>query len=296
MQLKQILKTGQEKLKDVSQTSSLDTEVLASHILGLSRTDLILKDDLELNREEEKQFLELVKRRINNEPIAYLVNEKEFYGHKFYVNEDVLIPRPETEVLVENVIKLVEREKSKVKSEKKDDCAEYDFLMVDVGTGSGCIPVALAQSLEIIDFIAIDISEKALRVAQENVEKYDLGERIKLREGDLLEDFTSILKMVEDNVIITANLPYVENEAELGSEVKDYEPHLALFAGEDGLDLYRRLLEQVQLIEPLAVFLEIDPKQVKPLKKLSKKLLPEYKIEIKKDLAGKERVFVLKRK
>ena len=231
----------------------------------------------------------MIARREKNEPVAYLINKKEFYGLDFYVDENTLIPRPETEILVENVISFV---KDKVKSKY---CSEYDFLIVDVGTGSGCIPVALAQELENIDFLAIDVSEKALSVARENVKKFKLDERIKLREGDLLEDFTGILGMVEENVIITANLPYIEKEAELMSEVKDYEPHLALFAGEDGLDYYRKLLMQARHIQPLAVFLEIAPKQVVSLKEVVNSLLPEYESEILKDLAGKERVFVLKK-
>ena len=164
-----------------------------------------------------------------------------------------------------------------------------------MGTGSGCIPISLAHNLEEIDFIAIDISEKALNVARKNLKEFYLDERIKLRQCNLLEDFTSILAMVKENVIITANLPYVEDEAQLLPNVKDHEPHLALFAGKDGLRLYRKLLRQAKEIQPMAIFLEIDPKQVRALKVISGKLFPNYEVDVIKDLAGKERVFVLKK-
>jgi release factor glutamine methyltransferase len=132
-----------------------------------------------------------------------------------------------------------------------------------------------------------------LQVARKNVERFGLEERIELRKGDLLDE--TEVSGANDNVIVVANLPYVESDAELNAEVKDYEPHLALFAGEDGLDCYCKLLKQVQVIQPLAVFLEIDPKQVDALREVSCEFLPEYKVEVVKDLAGKKRVFVLKR-
>lgn len=290
MQIKEILQIGKNKLKSVSETPNLDVEILVGHCLDLNRTELILKNDLELTEKQESKVLNLIERRIKNEPIAYLINKKEFYGFNFYVDKNVLIPRPETEILVDSVLVFV---KDSQLAFKKRDCSESDFLIVDVGTGSGCIPISLAQNLEEIDFIAIDISEKALNVARKNLKEFYLDERIKLRQCNLLEDFTSILAMVKENVIITANLPYVEDEAQLLPSVKNYEPHLALFAGKDGLRLYRKLLRQAKEIQPMAIFLEIDPKQVRALKVISRKLFSNYAVEVVKDLAGKDRIFVL---
>lgn len=288
MRVKEILQIGIGELSDFSQTSVLDAEMLVCHVLGFSRTELFLKDGLEIYDYQAKQILELFKRRKNNEPIAYLINKKEFYGLDFCVDENVLIPRPDTEILVEEVLKTVENLKLKVKSG-----VNFRFKIIDVGTGSGCIPISLAMNLERADFVAIDVSQKALEVARKNVEKFGLEERIDLKKSDLLNGLD--FRLFGNDTVITANLPYVEESVELEAGVKDYEPHLALFAGEDGLDCYRKLLKQLQEIQPLAIFLEIDLRQVKTLKQISQNLLPEYEIAVAKDLAGKDRVFILKK-
>jgi len=353
MQLKEILKIGKIELRGFSETAILDVEILVSYVLELSRVELIFKDDLEITDEQEKEILQLIERRKQKEPIAYIVNKKEFFGLDFYVDERVLIPRPETEVLVKGVIKLVKNLKLKVESDQVDIIQENDksfnkvqvgdfnqyLKIIDVGTGSGCIPISLASNLENVAFLAIDISEKTLEVARKNVKRFGLEDRIELQQGDLLkitnnrhsernvvqstdlmldlsdisqEDVgqennkeilrfnpeilnqqNEILNRQNKNLIITANLPYVKEDADLRENVKNYEPHLALFSGEDGLDHYRKLLKQVSEIKPLAIFLEIDPRQVQILKKISLELFPNYQIEIVKDLAGKDRVFIL---
>ncbi len=337
LNLKEILKIAKKKLQGVSQTPFLDAEILVGHILKLSRTELVVGDDSEVTEKQKKDILNLIGRRLKNEPIAYLTNQKSFYGLDFYVNENVLIPRPETDILVEEVVrfcmeagasgvgvlpsgslvtsKKVPLEKGEVfckdtgglkpqalpfnslNSNQKTPLRKaqdntFKCLIIDVGTGSGCIPISLAMNLKNLNFMGIDLSEKALEVAKKNIEAFGLKDKIELRKGDLLEGLDLSLQGNEE-IIITANLPYVEDSAELEIGVKDYEPHLALFSGEDGLNHYRKLLPQAEKMKPIAIFLEIDPRQVEILQEISQGLFPEYEVEVVKDLTGKERVFVL---
>lgn len=282
MNLQEVILYARGELKCFSDTSNVDADVLVKKILKMSNEDLILKSDMEIEETKIDELKELIERRKKREPVAYLINQKEFFGLNFYVDENVLVPRPDTELLVEEVLKL------KYESD--------NFLFIDVGTGSGAIPIALAKNLVFGDFIALDISEEALNVARRNIQKFNLENRIKLQKSNLLNDLECSEQDLKRKIIITANLPYVPTGDKLMSDVYDFEPHLALFSGEDGLDHYRILLEQVVKIKPLSIFLEIDPRQVEELTRLSQVLLPEYSIKVKKDLAGLERVFCLIKK
>jgi release factor glutamine methyltransferase len=201
----------------------LDAETLLLHVLGKSKAWLLAHADDELPESQAAKYFELLELRYNSEPIQYILGETEFYGLPFRVTSDVLIPRPETEHLVEKAIELA---------------ARFDApRIVDVGTGSGAIAVALAHKLPVAQLTAIDISSSALAIARENARRNEVT--IRFLEGDLLAPIAG-----EQFEIVVSNPPYVpvSDRATLSVEVREYEPALALFAGEDGLDLYRRLI------------------------------------------------------
>jgi release factor glutamine methyltransferase len=207
-----------------------DTETLLLHALKTNVPDanlawLIAHEDEPLAADAAGPFCDLIERRLAGEPIQYITGEAEFYGLPFHVNRDVLIPRPETEHLVETVMALA---------------AEFVRpKIVDVGTGSGAIAVALAHALPFAEITATDISADALAVAKANAARNGVADRVRFFKGDLLEAVAG-----EHFDIVISNPPYVpeSDRTTLDVEVRDYEPAQALFAGEDGLQIYRRLI------------------------------------------------------
>ena len=202
----------------------LDVETLLLHLIGRNRAWLLAHLDDEFGGCKSIGYAQLIERRLAGEPIQYITGECEFYGLPFRVNRDVLIPRPETEHLVERVLELA---------------AEFERpRIVDVGTGSGAIAVALAYELSAAQVTAVDLSKAALGLAQENAERNGVVERMRLLEGDLLLSVAG-----ERFEFVVSNPPYVaESDRDtLALEVRDFEPGMALFAGADGLNIYRRL-------------------------------------------------------
>ena len=203
--------------------------VLLGNVLGVDRTHLFIRSDDQVGESQYENFLRLIERRAAGEPLQYITGHQEFYGLDFRVTPAVLIPRPETEFLVERVIKLI------------DDSLQSP-LIVDVGTGSGCIAVAIAVNVPRARVIATDASIAALEVARINAERHSVGDRIQFIQGDLLEPLGT--HHLENSVdLLASNPPYV-NEARdvIQREVRDWEPREALFGGVDGLEFYRRLL------------------------------------------------------
>ncbi|HTA78229.1 MAG TPA: peptide chain release factor N(5)-glutamine methyltransferase [Terracidiphilus sp.] len=202
-----------------------DAEVLLLHASGRSRTDLLAHGEDEFSLAESLRYKSLLDRRAKGEPIQYITGETEFYGLPFRVTPDVLIPRPETEHLVETVVALA-----------RSFAAPR---IVDIGAGSGAISVALAHHLPKARITTTDLSEAALAIARENVRSNGVADRICFLQGDLLAPLAG-----EKFDIIVSNPPYVpaRDRDSLSVEVREYEPLLALFAGEDGLDIYRRLI------------------------------------------------------
>ena len=208
----------------------LDAEQLLLHILSRrdperNRAWLLAHANDPTSRDARAEFDVLLRRRLTGEPIQYITGKAEFYGLPFRVTQDVLIPRPETEHLVEKVLELA---------------ANFsEPRIVDVGTGSGIIAVALTHKLTSATVTAIDLSSSALAIAQENAERNGVAHHIRFLEGDLLAPATE-----ERFEIIVSNPPYVpaSDRASLAVEVRNHEPTLALFAGEDGLDVFRRLI------------------------------------------------------
>ena len=210
------------------------------HLIQRDRAFLIAHPESELSAEGAVRYYALIERRLAGEPIQYITGETEFYGLPFQVNRDVLIPRPETEHLVEKVLSLaagLERPR-----------------IVDVGTGSGAIAVALAHKLPAAPITAIDLSEAALAVARGNADRNGVADRVRFLEGDLLTPVAD-----EQFEIVVSNPPYVADgdRASLSVEVRDYEPALALFAG-SGLDVYRRLIPEARAVLVDGGFLAVE--------------------------------------
>jgi len=251
----------------------LESELLLRHALKISRVQLYQDLNRELKPEQEKTFWKLVKRRLSGEPTAYITGHREFYGLDFYVDPRVLIPRPESELLVERALKLAQNRPIST--------------IAEIGTGGGAIAISLALNLPRAKIYAVDISAPALKVALFNCQKHEVLNRIYLLQGDLLDP------LPEPVDLIIANLPYVK-EPEL-SRLTDFEPRLALNGGADGLDKIRRLCRQVsyKLHPDGRLLLEIGQGQGSAVTTLLRSLFPSAKIEVMPDLGGIERVVSL---
>jgi len=262
--------------------SRLEAEILLAHVLKKDRVYLYANYEAPVNMDERAIYKEYIKRRTKSEPIAYITGRKEFMSLDFEVSPQVLIPRPDTELLVETAIKAT-RDLNSVR-------------IVDVGTGSGAIAVSLAYYIDQAEIYATDISLSALEIAHRNAGCHNVD--IDFRESDLLETF--LVSQAEGIPcsfdMIIANLPYVaETEREtLDPQVLDFEPHLALFAGEDGLDLYRQLIPQARMLlqEGGALLFEIDPRQANLIPSIMEGFSD---VRILKDAAGRERVVQARR-
>ncbi len=280
--LRNVLTRGRRLLIQADQDSDrLDTQVVLEHVLGIDRAILYSHPEREVTAEQEQQFLALIERRMQGEPIAYILGHEEFYGLDFLVDTRVLIPRPETEMLVENALRLV-RERLDVKQTP---------LVADIGTGSGAIPITLAvEELRLPYLYAIDISADALAVAQQNCQRHHVEQRVRLLHGDLL------IPLPEPVDMLIANLPYVGTDEVdvMTRDVLNYEPHQALFSGPNGLDLLQRFFEQVRTLEKLkphgVMLLEIGYRQREPLTKLLMHMLPDATVIFQKDYAGWDRM------
>ena len=262
------------------ETARLDAEVLLGHVLGKERIYLYIHFDQPLQQDELAAFKACIKKRVQRMPVAYIVGRKEFMGLDFQVNEYTLVPRPDTEILVEAAIE-------RLKAIKKEH-----GIIADIGTGSGAICLSVLHYLPEARAVTVDISEEALAVAKANAEALEVSNRIELLQGDML-------KPVKDRRFsaILSNPPYIPDadiEA-LEPEVKVYEPLGALAGGTDGLDFYRQLTgASSELIEDGGFLaMEIGIGQAEDLLSLAEQADCWQKTEVVKDLAGIERVVVL---
>lgn len=252
--------------------ASLEAELLLRHTLKINRTTLFTEPDFAMTPQQEKIYQQYIERRIKGEPSAYITGHQEFFGLDFAVDQNVLIPRPETELLVEQVLTRAKKYAAPV--------------IIDVGTGCGNIAVCMAINLPDAHIYATDISKPALRVAESNCRKHNVANRIKLCDGNLLEPFN----MAAD--IIVANLPYVRTVDLPQVNTTGYEPRLALDGGNDGLDKIRELVIQAKdiLFPGGCLLLEIGLAQYKIVTAFLHNLLPSAKIDVALDLSGIERV------
>ena len=230
MTIKEILIKYSKELEEISSTPRLDVETLLQKVLGVDRLYILLNLDRVLSNDEEQLFNKFIEERLNNRPIAYIVANREFMGLDFYVQEGVLIPRPDTEILVEEVIELA-KDKGKVN-------------ILDIGTGSGAITVSLAKYLENAKVTSVDISDIALEIGKRNAMENNVVDRIDFIKSDL---FSALDKNVKFDIIVS-NPPYIKREVieTLDKQVKDFEPYNALEGGIDGLDFYRAITTQAK--------------------------------------------------
>ncbi|GAC1640930.1 MAG: peptide chain release factor N(5)-glutamine methyltransferase [Candidatus Dormibacteraceae bacterium] len=256
--------------KHGSDSARLDAEVLLAHALGMRRLDLYLKFDRPLSEPELSKYRALTAMRAKGEPVAYLVGHKEFMGLDFVVTPAVLVPNPDTEVLVQRAVELARE-------------ADRPLRVADVGTGSGCIAIAIAHYAQNAEVVASDVSQDALEVAAQNVAAHGLGDRVKLVCGDLMAPFTGSFD------IVCANLPYVAAGSQLAPEVVA-QPAGALYADEQGSALITRLLDEApaRLNAGGRVLLELDPSITSIVVDASRRQLIAHRIH--RDLAGHERV------
>ena len=236
------LKEGMARLRAANVSShTLAAELLLMHALGRDRTWLYTHPEAPLEADQAQQYLALVARRAAGEPVQYLTGKQEFWGLEFKVTPAVLIPRPETEHVMEVALARLGPRGFKV---HLDTGAPRETLRVaDVGTGTGCLAVALAYELPHAEIFATDISAQALEIARENAVRHKVADRVNFMQADLLEPFVSASERFD---LIVSNPPYVAraDAAKLQREVRDHEPHAALFGGLSGTEIYARLIEQ----------------------------------------------------
>lgn len=238
MQLKAALTAAVERL-DAAEIGSprLNAETLMMFVLGVNRAYLYAHPELQLNAEEQSRYDEVVAQRATGMPAQYIVGHQEFWGLDFVVSPAVLIPRPETEHLVETVLEIIREQQEQVAAKLK---------IVDVGTGSGCVALALANELPFAQVYATDISSDALEIAKANAARLQLDGRVKFLHCNVLEPVGPNAKAVNDLDFVASNPPYVAySEADkVQRSVKEFEPEAAVFAGVNGLDVIARLMEQ----------------------------------------------------
>jgi len=244
-------------------------------VLGWDRARLLAHPARLLSEPEQASWLALLARRQGREPLAYILGHREFYGLDFVVDRRVLVPRPETELVVEHVLAWAAERTSRL-------------TLADVGTGSGCIAVALAAQLPGATMYALDASARSLEVAAVNAARHALGDRVMLLQSDLLEQ----LPFPVDAIV--ANLPYVRSDElpTLQPEIREHEPREALDGGPDGLGPIRELLAQAdQHLSPAgAIFLEIGAEQGKAVQEIAHQHFPDGSIQVLPDYAGLDRV------
>ena len=251
----------------------LDAEILVAHVLKSSRVRLHTHPEVRLTQAQRGRLARLTRRRGERVPVPYLTGEREFYGSMLAVSPAVLIPRPESELLVDLALAWL---KGHPQARR----------VIDLGTGSGAVAIAVAKAVPRARIVARDVSSRALRVAAANVTRHRLSTRITTAKGNLLDGAAPA-------DLIIANLPYIsEKQKRVRPKELDYEPALALDGGQDGLSLIRRALTQAPAVLRAggALLFECDPSQARRLLRLSQQQWPSAAISVHKDLAGRDRV------
>ncbi len=263
------------------ESARLEAQMLLEDVLGVDRATLYAYPEREVAEDQAQQYRAFIARRVEGEPVAYLTGHREFYGLDFLVDQRVLIPRPETELLVDVALTVVRERLDQGKNP----------VVADIATGSGIIPITLAtEEPRLTSLYASDISSDALAVARQNCELHHVESRVHLLQGDLLAP------LPEPVDLLTANLPYVGTDEKdlLSVDVYNYEPHLALFSGPHGLDLLQRLCEDAHqsgmLKDRTVILLEIGFRQREPLEQLLHALWPHATVLCKQDYAGWDRL------
>ena len=251
------------------QSARLDAEILLSTVLKSQRLDLVLKENQNVDFEEEQLFNQLLDQRKNNEPIAYIIKNKSFWNEDYYIARGALIPRPETEILIEMI-------------SKKINNREKNLNILDIGCGSGCLLISLLKEFSNSRGVGLDISKQALEICKKNISKYNLHHRTRLMHGDMNK-----VKIVNKFDIIVSNPPYLKNSEyqKLSKDIKQYEPKIALVANqEDAVFFYRKIIKKFSSTLKVGglLALEIGDKQWNEIKKElvnnSFKIIDRYKL------------------
>ena len=248
----EIIKFGSNLLKEKKISSFiLDSEILLSKTLNKTRENMLTNLDQRINKKNISVFKKYLQRRSNNEPIAYILEEKEFWSKKFFINKGTLIPRPETELLVEKILEIYKEKK---------------ISILDIGTGSGCIIISLLNNLINSNGLGIDISKNAILTAKKNALKYKLTKRVKF----LNKSFNNIFSKKFD--LIVSNPPYIDSKdiKNLSDDIKRHEPRIALDGGNDGLDLIKKVIYKSKHIlkKNGMLAIEIGKGQIKKVSKI----------------------------
>ncbi len=264
----------------------LSAELLLSHVLNVARIKLYTEYERAVGPAQLRVFRDLVRRAGEQEPIAYLTGKGHFFNLELDVTRDTLIPRPDTETLVENVLQTVRHQPGMEAARVLDLC-----------TGSGCIALAIAKHLKSSTVLAVDISDKAVAVARKNVERLGLGDRVTVEVGDLFAPLKQVVDARPFDMIV-ANPPYIASDqmAGLDRSVRDYEPLIALDGGPDGLVIHRRILEKAadHLVPGGRIFLEIAFDQGEAARQLAGAFPVFKEPRVLKDYGGRDRVLALK--
>lgn len=272
-----LLSAKKEMVKrDLSENAAM---LLMMEITGKENHDLYMEFEDEIPEEILNEFNEKYERLLTGEPLQHILGYEYFYGHKFIVNEDVLIPRPETEELVANILAYYDEF---FEGQKVDVC--------DIGTGSGAIAITLKKEEDNFTVTASDISELAVKTAKKNAENLEADVNFLI--GDMCEP------LIDNNIkvdILVSNPPYIPQDEEMEHSVKDFEPHVALFGGEDGLKFYRIIFERSKYLlkEKSFMAFEMGYNQKENLTALAKEYFPNSKIEVLKDMSGKNRMLFI---
>ncbi len=277
MTIREIINEATRSLEAVGIPSArLDAEILLSFCLKRDRLDFFKNPEMQITKNKQADFKKLVARRLKWEPVAYITGRKEFWSFTLEVNKDVLIPRPDTEVIVEEALSI---------------CKTQAFdkpRILDIGTGSGAIALALAKELPQAKIVATDISPAALTLARKNARRLGLAKQIEFPRGDLFEPVDGIFD------IIVSNPPYIANQEyqELPAGVKDYEPRQALWAGQTGVEFYEKLIYQSKnhLKENGWLLLEIGAKQGESVRSMMESAGVYDRIDVRADYASMPRV------
>ncbi len=272
--IQEILVQLNQKFQPLSPTARLDAQVLVAHHLEKSRSWILAHPEAPLSQEQPEKIIQSVHYLENGAPLPYVIGHWEFYGLDFIIKPGVLIPRPETELLVERAITWLQLHPHKRR-------------IVDVGTGSGCIGIAIARHIPDVQLMMTDISTPALDIARVNAEKHAIMDRVEFRQADLLK-FTPRVSPFD---LICANLPYIPSATLDKLPVANNEPRLALDGGSRGLTQIRRLVRQAtELLTPGGlILLEIDPAQRRQVVQLGQKLFPSAMLRFYQDLSGSNR-------
>lgn len=277
MKIEELLRYGKEKLeKQKVEDTSIISRILMQYVLKIDRNKLIINknDNVDINKENE--YKEYIEKIIKGKPVQYITNNQEFMKLNFYVDENVLIPQPDTEILVEEVIKSI-------------DIME-NIEILDMCTGSGCIGISLAKNIKNTKVTLVDISKEAIEIAKKNAIQNGVENKVTFIQSDMFENVKGKFD------IIVSNPPYIKTDIiqTLDKQVQN-EPHIALDGGEDGLDFYKMLINEAHkyLKKDGKIFLEIGYDQKQEVESLAKQSKHYKKIETIKDLSQNDRVIIL---